>query len=140
MMGIILCTFEYLDYKCFSTVFKCLVRPHIEDANQVWSIYLMKHIIALENVQCRATKLIPRYKELEYKDCLHILNLPTLSYHRLRGDMIEIYKTLTEKYDSAVTSDFITLRENYSITRGHNINIFKERCRLNIRKNSIEKL
>ena len=31
------------DDKCFSTVFKSLVRPHIEYANQVWSPYLTKH-------------------------------------------------------------------------------------------------
>ena len=50
----------------------------------------MKHITALENVQRRATKLIPGYKELDYKERLIRLNLPTLSYRRLRGDMIEI--------------------------------------------------
>ena len=87
MMGIIRRTFEYLDDKCFSTVFKSLVRSHIEYANQVWSPYLMKYITALENVQCRATKLIPGYKELDYKERLKRLNLPTLSYRRLRGDM-----------------------------------------------------
>ena len=96
----------------------------------------MKHITALENVQRRATKLIPGYKELDYKERLKRLNLPTLSYRRLRGDMIEIYKILTGKYDSSVTSNFVTLRENDSITRGHNLKIFKERCRLNILKNS----
>ena len=47
----------------------------------------MKYITALENVQCRATKLIPGYKELDYKERLKRLNLPTLSYRRLRGDM-----------------------------------------------------
>ena len=109
-MGIIRRTFEYLDGKCFSTVFKSLVRPHIEYANQVWSPYLMKHITALENFQRRATKLIPGYKELDYKERLKRLNLPTLSYRRLRGDMIEIYKILTGKYDSSVTSNFVTLR------------------------------
>ena len=69
----------------------------------------MKHITALENVQRRATKLIPGYKELDYKERLIRLHLPTLSYRRLRGDMIEIYKILTGKYDSAVTSNFVTL-------------------------------
>ena len=76
MMGIIRCTFEYLDDKCFSTI-KSLVRPHIEYANLVWSPYLMIHLTALENVPCRATKLIPEYKELDYKECLKRLNLPT---------------------------------------------------------------
>ena len=86
----------------------------------------MKHITALENVQRRATKLIPGYKELDYKERLKRLNLPTLSYRRLRGVMIEIYKILTGKYDSSATSNFVTLRENDSITRGHNLKIFKE--------------
>ena len=121
MMGIIRRTFEYLDDKCFSTVFKSLVRSHIEYENQVWSPYLMKHITALENVPRRATELIPGYKELDYKERLKRLNLPTLSYRRLRGDMIESYKILTGKYDSSVTSNFVTLRENDSITRGHNL-------------------
>ena len=121
MMGIIRRTFEYLDDKCFSTVFKSLVRPHTEHANQVWSPYLMKHITALENVQRRATKLIPGYKELDYKERLKRLNLPTLSYCRLREDMIEIYKILTGKYDSSVTSNFVTLRENDSIIQPRNI-------------------
>ena len=66
-MEIIQRTFEYLEEKCFSTVFKSLVRPQIEYANQVWSPYLIKHIRALEIVQSRATKLIPGYKELDYK-------------------------------------------------------------------------
>ena len=49
----------------------------------------MKHIIALEKkIQRRATKLIPGYKELDYKERLKRLTLPTLSYRRLRGDMI----------------------------------------------------
>ena len=129
MMGIIVCTFEY--DKCFSTVFKSLVRPHIEYANQVWHPYLMKHITALENFQRRATELIPGYKELDYKERLKRLNLPTLSYSHFRGDMIEIYKILTGKYDSIVTSYFVTLKENDSITREHNLKIVKERCQLN---------
>ena len=106
MMGIIWRTFEYLDDKCFSTVYMSLVRPHIEYINQVWSPHLIKHITALENVQRRASKLIPGYKELDYKEHLNRLNLPTLSYRRLRGDMIEIYKILTGNYDATVTSIF----------------------------------
>ena len=35
---------------------------------------------------------------------------------------------------STVTSNIVTLNENHSITRGHNLKIIKERCRLNIHK------
>ena len=45
-------------------------------------------------VQRRATKLIPGYKELDYKERLIRLKLPTLSYRRLRGDMIEILQNI----------------------------------------------
>ena len=58
MMGVIRCTFEYLD-DVFFYCFKSPVRPHIEYENQIWSPCLLKHITILENVQRRATKLIP---------------------------------------------------------------------------------
>ena len=125
-----------MDEQCFSTIFKSLIRPHIEYANQLWSPHLKKHITSLENFQRRATKLIPGFKDIEYKERLRKLKIPTLAYRRLRGDMIELYKILTEKYGAAVSSNFVTLRVNESDTRGHHLKIFKERCRLNIKKNS----
>jgi len=47
----------------------------------------------------RATKLIHELKGLTYRQPLERLKLPTLKYRRIRGDMIEIYKMLTAKYD-----------------------------------------
>ena len=133
-MGIICRTFDHMDEQCLSTIFKSLIRPHIEYVNQIWSPHLKKHITSLENVQRRATKLIPGFKDIEYKERLRKLKLPTLACCRLRGDMIELYKILTEKYDAAVSSHFVTLRVNELDTRGHHLKIFKERCRLNIKK------
>ena len=46
----------------------------------------------LEKVQIRATKLIDGFKNVEYSDRLRRLNLPTLTYRRARGDLIELYK------------------------------------------------
>ena len=50
----------------------------------------------------RATKLVMTVKHLSYKERLARLKLPTLKYRRTRGDMIEVYKILTDKYDSNV--------------------------------------
>ena len=71
-----------------------MVRPHIEFANSVWCPYKLGDIKEIEKVQKRATKLIIKLKNkpLPYRDRLFHLNLPTLKYRRLRGDMIEIFE------------------------------------------------
>jgi len=50
----------------------------------------------------RATKLVISIKNLTYKDRLKRLKLPTIKYRHIRSDMIEVYKILTNKYDSRV--------------------------------------
>jgi hypothetical protein len=57
---------------------------------------------AIENEQRRTTKLVPSLKNLEYKDRLRKLKLPTLKYRCLRGDMIETYKLTSGIYDSTL--------------------------------------
>jgi len=64
-----------------------------------------------------ATKLVITIKNLTYKDRLKRLKLPTLKYRRIRGNMIEVYKILTNKYDSRVY--FYQEKQQDSITRGH---------------------
>ncbi len=132
IMGVIRRTYAYLDDDTtFLLLYKALVRPHLEYANQVWSPHLKKDIVAIENVQRRATKMLPGMRDLTYEQQLRNLKLPTLHYRRLRGDMIEMYKILNGKYDPSV-ADFIPLKR--SETRGHNLKIFKQHTRLNTRK------
>jgi hypothetical protein len=45
----------------------------------------------IENIQRRATKLIPGLSDLSYENRLRRLKLPSLSYRRSRGDMIEVH-------------------------------------------------
>jgi ribonuclease P/MRP protein subunit RPP40 len=132
VMGIVRRTFEHLDEHSFLTLYKSLARPHLEYANQIWAPHSKKHIQAIENVQRRATKLIPGFKDLEYEERLRRLNLPTLAYRRLRGDMIEMFKILQGIYDTSVTDGFVHL--STTDTRGNDLKIYKERARLNIRK------
>lgn len=135
IVGLIRRTFENLDQDMFKTLYVSLVRPHLEFANQIWCPHLRKHIEKIENVQRRATKLVPGLYHLSYSERLRVIKLPTLAYRRVRGDMIECYKILTGKYDDDVTKDVFKLREQ-SRTRGHKFKIFKERSSLNLRKYS----
>ena len=134
VMGIIRRTYTYLDESSFLMLYKALVRPHVEYANQIWSPYLKKDINSIENVQRRATKQIAGMQNLTYEERLRKLKLPTLAYRRLRGDMIETYKILTEKYDRQACEGFFEL--NTTSTRGHNLKLAKRHCKTNVRKYS----
>jgi len=71
----------------------------------------------------RATKLVISIKNLTYKHRLRLkrLKLPTLKYRRIRGDMIEVYKILTNKYDSGV--NVYLEKQQYNTTRGHSLKL-----------------
>ena len=133
IIGIIRRSFQHLDEDMFLQLYKSMVRPHLEYANQVWSPRLEKHVTLIENVQRRATKLVPGLKDLDYEDRLKKLKLPTLAYRRLRGDLIEVYKIMTGKYDPDACEGLIVRREGERST-GHPHKIFKERPSRDLRK------
>ena len=83
-------------------------------------------------VQRRATKLLQNISHLSYPERLSALNLPTLVYRRIRGDMIETFKILNNIYDSRV-SNFLS-KSNFSTTRGHNFKLFVQHTNLTIIK------
>ena len=72
--------------------------------------------ILLENVQRRATKLIPELRDRDYEDRRRALKLPSLYYRRARGDMIEAYKFTHSIYK---TEQEPLQRECNTTTRGH---------------------
>ena len=69
---------------------------------------------------------------LRYEERLKILNLPTLEYQRIRGDMIEFYKVVTSKQDSDVILTFNTIPDAF--TRGNICKIRQDRVRYDLRK------
>ena len=78
-------------------------------------------------VQRRATKQINDIKDMDYAARLKSLKLPTLIFRRMRGDMIEVFKILTHRYDPAV-ADFLPLHKTVrpeSTTRGNSLKLFK---------------
>ena len=98
-------------------LYKSLVRSHLEYANVVWCPYRKEDIEELEKVQMRATKMVKSVCKLSYSDRLRALGLPTLVYRRLRGDMIEVHKLVTGKYDPVFKLPFDL--SNISVTRGN---------------------
>jgi len=74
----------------------------LEYAQSVWYPYRQKLIDDLEKVQRRATKFVISLKKLSYSERLKNLKLPTLTYCRYRGDMIEVYKIISGKYDNNI--------------------------------------
>ena len=117
MLGIIKRIFRGLKYDAFLTLYKALVRSHLEYTNSVLNPHHVQEIKALEQVQMRATKILPSLKNKPYQERLKILKLPTLKFRRLIGDMIETYKMLAGVYDNLVTPSIPILSE--SRTRGN---------------------
>jgi len=60
------------------------------------SLSYIQDMEALEKVQKKATKLITSLKHKSYEERRRILNLLTLKFRRIRGNMIEVYKILTD--------------------------------------------
>ena len=118
-------------------LYKTMVNSHLDYAMAVWHPYKIKHNIALENIQRRASKEIPGMRDLSYIERLKLLKLSTLAYRRLRGDMMEVYKTIHNIYDHESIPYLLRNNEISQRTRkrGHSLNLFTQRAKLNLRKN-----
>ena len=92
ILGLISRTFVSRERKLILTLYKSLVRPHLDYSVQAWRPFLKKDIETLERVQRRATRMVEGLKNIPYEERLKRLNLTTLETRRLRADMIEVYK------------------------------------------------
>ena len=82
----------------------------------------------------RATRLVTALRDKPYQEQLRTLDLPTLKFRRLRGDMIETYKVLSGIYDTNVSPKILIISQ-YA-TRGNSLKITNRRCHYNLRKYS----
>ena len=99
VLGCLARTFRYLNKDTFLLLYKALVRPHLEYASCVWCPHLKKDRDLIEQVQRRATQLVPETKGLPYNSRLIGLQLHTLNYRRQRTDIIQTFKII-KKIDS----------------------------------------
>ena len=114
----------------FLSLYKTLVRPHLEYANCVWSPFFKMDITRLEKVQRRSTKIVPSLADLPYAERLKQLNLPTLSYRRVRGDMIQVFKIMNGLTDMSNKYDLYEMKDVSVNLRGHGQKIQKQRALL----------
>ena len=90
----------------------------------MWNPYLIKDIKHLEKVQRYATKCINGFQNLTYPERLRKLDLPSLRFRRLRGDIIEVYKLTHGLYDREVQ---LHLQPAQRISRGHQFKLQRTR-------------
>jgi hypothetical protein len=134
MLGIIKRNFKDVDKFTFIILYKSFVQSQVEYAVSVWNPYKLGVIRDIEKIQKRATKNIQGCRHMSYKDRLTYLELPSLKYRRLRGDMIEVYKILNFIYAPVLAP---ALPRNADVrTRGNLFKLIVNRCKLDIRKYS----
>jgi len=100
---------------------------------QAWSPSLRNDIDCLENVQRRATKMVAGLKNLSYVQRLERLNLTTLEERRKRGDLVEMYKLLTEK-ENVDYQQFFRKEDSQHRLRGHSYKVLMPSVRTTLRK------
>ena len=70
-----------------------LVRPHLDYASAIWSPYLTKDKIELENIQKFAFRMATGLWDTSYQD-LELVDLPTLECQRLETRLCLLYKII----------------------------------------------
>ena len=105
VLGCLPRTFRHLNKDTFLLLYKALVRPQLEYASCVWCPHLKKDRYLIEQVQRRATRLVPEIKGLPYNRRLIELQLPTLNYRRQRTDIIQTFKIIKKLTRSTRTAD-----------------------------------
>ncbi|WAR26591.1 hypothetical protein MAR_012295 [Mya arenaria] len=134
IIGLIRRKFTHIDNTLFLTLYKSLVRSHLDYGNLIYFPITKKCKQVIENAQRRAIRLIPDLRGLTYNDRLRKINLPSLDFRRKRFNMIQEFRIVHNIDDISMTT-FFTFADN-SGTRGHNLKLFKPKARKSLRQNS----
>ena len=134
IIGLIKRKFTYLNINLFLTLYKSLVRSHLDYGNLIYYPTTKKCKQLFENTQRHAKRLVPELRGLTYSQRLERLNLPTLEYRRQRFDMIQVFKII-HKIDNIDMNTFFQFANN-SGTRGHNLKLHKPKAKKSSRLHS----
>ena len=136
LLALIRKSFKNLDKKSWTTIYKTLIRPHLEYGNAVWCPVTIGLKEMIERTQRKFTKIIPGLKNLDYHQRLKVLNLPSMEERQKRGDLIQTFKILNS-YADCNPKEYFDLNANATnrSTRGHNYKLKINFCKTKIRQN-----
>jgi len=87
MLGLIHRTIRYKNQKVLVSLYKSIVRPHLENCSVVWSPHYTKDKDLLERVQHRFTRMFPDLRKMPYDERLRKLGLWSLEERRSRVEI-----------------------------------------------------
>ena len=122
--------FPILTPQLFLSCYHVYIRPLLEYAVQSWSPGYQNDIARLEQFQRKATRMVDGITTLPYEERLQRLGLFSLARRRLRGDLIETFRILTQR--DQVGRTLFQLRNNEAL-RGHSLTLMKSQVRTNTR-------
>jgi len=103
-----------------------MVRPNLEYGDSIWDPRFRRDKVDVDEIQRRATELIPELKSLLYLDQLTTLSLPALKYRRRRGDMLQVFQ-IVDGIDRVNPSTFFSMNTEFK-TRSHDQKFRKREC------------
>jgi len=131
MLGVINRSIKSKHRYILLSLYKSLVRPHLECCISAWSPHYVKDKELLEWIQHRFTRMIPELRNLPYLQRLEELKLWTLEERRTCADLIEVYKIV--RGISSVSFDTFSEFHQYGQTRGHSFKLVKKRASTELR-------
>ena len=134
VLGVLKKSYNTRDKMTICTLYKDMVRSHLEYGNAIWGLFYQKDILKVESIQRRATKLISELRDKTYEVRLKELEVSSLVYRRRRGDMIMMFKVMygLVRMDSSILLTSAILGR----TRGHNTKVYKSHAVKTARSNS----
>jgi len=133
IIGLIKRTFKFMDKSLFLTLYKSLVRSHLDYGNLIYYPITKKNKQLIENTQRRATRMVPELVGKSYGERLKELNLPTLDFRRRRYDLIQTFKII-KGVDDVLPQKFFQMSE--TDLRGHSLKLAKPRANKSARLHS----
>ena len=101
--------YRYSSGLTLATLYKSLVRPHLEYASPVWNPYLDKDIKLLESVQKMALKICTKNWNSSYEENLAIVSLTSLAQRRDHLSLCYFYKLVNNFFVSLRLPSYPTL-------------------------------